>query len=67
MRSIPPAGISDGKNKTMAYQIEVDFSLYVRQAWDNRLAQKSNGTKKRKMRRQMKRKIANALQAGILI
>lgn len=28
----------------MAYQIEVDFSLYVWQACDNRLAQKSDGT-----------------------
>lgn len=55
----------------MAYQIEVDFSLYVWQACDNRLAQKSDGTRRqrggKKKRRQMKRKIANALQAGILI
>ena len=54
----------------MAYQIEVDFSLYVWQACDNRLAQKSDGTRQqrwKKKRRQMKRKIANALQAGILI
>lgn len=29
----------------MAYQIEVDFSLYVWQACDNRLAQKSDGTR----------------------
>lgn len=29
----------------MAYQIEVDFSLYVRQACDNRLAQKFNGSR----------------------
>ena len=53
----------------MAYQIEVDFSLYVWQACDNRLAQKSDGTRRQreKKKRQMKRKIANALQAGILI
>lgn len=28
----------------MAYQIEVDFSLYVWETCDNRLAQKSEGT-----------------------
>ena len=54
-------------NKTMAYQIEVDFSLYLRKARDNRLAQKSNGTRQEKKRREMRREIANALQAGILI
>ena len=49
----------------MAYQIEVDFSLYLCQACLNRLAEKSNGTHRQK--RQMKRKIANALLPGILI
>lgn len=48
LRSIPQAGISDGKNKTMAYQIEVDFSLYVWQACNNRLAQKSDGTRRQR-------------------
>lgn len=54
----------------MAYQIEVDFSLYVSPACDNRLAEKFNGTHQQRRgekKRQMKRKIANALQAGILI
>lgn len=32
----------------MAYQIEVDFSLYVWQACDNRLAQKSDGTRRQR-------------------
>lgn len=35
----------------MAYQIEVDFSLYVWQACDNRLDQKSDGTHRQRKKR----------------
>lgn len=64
LRSIAWAGISDGENKTKAYQIEVDFSLCPWQACNNRLAEKSGGVLQQK--RLMRREITNALQPDIL-